>query len=138
MNYLTGKKFKTLERSFWLFRILHCRAPGRKALENKGAEKIVLYSKIAPNSPEEMDSSKEEKAKASFVEQEAPGQAQTQQSLQRVEARTGSLGRIHRDCPAARDQVRKDKTKLKIKVNTNRDIKGKKKSFFGRLVVKKD
>lgn len=85
-----------------------------------------------------MDSSKEEKAKASFDEQETPGQAQTQQSLQRVEARTGSLGRIHRDCPAARDEVRKDKTKLKIKGNTNRAIKGKKKSFFGRLVVKKD
>lgn len=29
-----------------------------------------------------------------------------------------------------RDQVRKDKAKLKIQVNMDRDIKGKKKRFF--------
>ncbi|KAK4819916.1 hypothetical protein QYF61_014651 [Mycteria americana] len=73
---------------------------------------------------------------ACMDEQGAPGQIQTQKgSLQRVEARTGNLGRIQSNCPssraivqAARDQVRK--ANALIVLNVARDIKGNKKSFY--------
>ena len=58
----------------------------------------------------------------------APGQTQTHKgSLQRVEARTGSLGGIQRILQAARDQVRK--AKALIQLNLARDVKGNRKSF---------
>ena len=62
-------------------------------------------------------------------EQGAPGQTQTQKgSLQRVEARTGSLEEYRETVRAARDQVRKAKALTEL--NLARDIKGNKKSFY--------
>ncbi|GAB0180457.1 mitochondrial enolase superfamily member 1 [Grus japonensis] len=62
-------------------------------------------------------------------EQGAPGQSQTRkESLQKVEARAGSLGGIQRNCPSSRDQVRKAKALTEI--NLARDVKDNKKSFY--------
>ena len=61
-------------------------------------------------------------------EQGAPGQTQTHKgSLQRVEARTGSLEEYRETVRAARDQVRK--AKALREVNLAGDVKGIKKSF---------
>ena len=61
-------------------------------------------------------------------EQVAPGQAQTQRgSLQRVEARTGSLGGIQRNCASSQGSVRK--AKALIELNLARKINGNKKSY---------
>ncbi|PKU46491.1 rna-directed dna polymerase from mobile element jockey- hypothetical protein [Limosa lapponica baueri] len=73
---------------------------------------------------------------ACMDEQGAPGQSQTQKgSLQRVEARTGSLRGIQRYCQAARDQVRKAKTLIDL--NLARDIKGNKKRFYRYVIDKR-
>ena len=62
-------------------------------------------------------------------EQGAPGQTQAQKgSLQRVEARTGSLRGNREIVSAAGDQVRK--AKALIELNLARDIKGNKKSSY--------
>jgi len=61
-------------------------------------------------------------------EQGAPRQTQTQKrSLQRVEARTGRLGGIHRNFPSSQRSGEKAKTLTEI--NLARDNKGNKKSF---------
>ena len=66
---------------------------------------------------------------ACMDEQGAPGQTQTQKgSLQRVEARTGGLGGIQRNCPSTSDQV--GKAKGLTELNLARDVKGNKKSFY--------
>lgn len=44
-----------------------------------------------------------------------------------MEARTGTLERIQRNCPSCQDQVRKDEAVIEL--NLVRDIKGKRKRF---------
>ena len=62
-------------------------------------------------------------------EQGAPGQTQAQKgSLQKVEARTGSLEEYREIVQAARDWVRK--AKALIEFNLARNVRSNKKSFY--------
>ncbi|GAB0205450.1 hypothetical protein GRJ2_003010600 [Grus japonensis] len=104
-------KLTTLDFSradFGLFRDLLGRIPWDKALEGRGAQDSWLICKghllqallgvTHPNKEEVRQKCQE----ACVDEQGAPGQSQTKKgSLQRVEARAGSLGGIQRNCPSS-------------------------------------
>ncbi|GAB0208559.1 hypothetical protein GRJ2_003321600 [Grus japonensis] len=103
-------KLTTLDFSradFGLFRDLPGRIPWDKALEGRGAQDSWLIFKghlLQAQErciPTKRKSSKNTK-KPPMDEQGAPGQSQTKKgSLQRVEARAGSLGRIQRNYPSS-------------------------------------
>ncbi|GAB0206735.1 mitochondrial enolase superfamily member 1 [Grus japonensis] len=104
-------------------------SPGGK----RGPRQLVSIQGSPPPSSGEMHPNKEEVRQkceeACMDEQAGPGQSQMQKgSLQRVEARAGSLGRIQRNCQTARDQVRN--TKALRELNLARDVKDNKKSFY--------
>ena len=104
----THSKLTTLEfrrADFGLLRDLLGRIPWDKALEGRGtSRKLVNIQGSAPPSSSNA-SQKEVRQKcqeACLDEQRAPGQTQAQKgSLQRVKARTGSLGGIQRNCPSS-------------------------------------
>ncbi|GAB0204290.1 hypothetical protein GRJ2_002894600 [Grus japonensis] len=91
---------------FGLFRNLLGRIPWDKALEGRGAQDSWSIQGSPPPSSGAMHPNKEEvkqiHQEAPVDEQGAPGQSQTKKgSLQRVEARAGSLGRIQRNWPSS-------------------------------------
>ncbi|GAB0204032.1 polycomb group RING finger protein 3-like [Grus japonensis] len=88
-----------------LFRDLLGRIPWDKALEGRGAQDswLVFKNHLLQAQerciPTKRKSSKNTKRPPPMDEQGAPGQSQTKKgSLQRVEARAGSLGGIQRNC----------------------------------------
>jgi len=105
-NKLTALDFRRADSG--LFRDLLGRVPWDKALEGRGAKKNSLIFKdhllqssgvIHPNKEEVGPKCQV----ACMDEQGVPGQTQTQKrTLERVEARTGSLGGVQRNCPSSR------------------------------------
>ncbi|GAB0202872.1 hypothetical protein GRJ2_002752800 [Grus japonensis] len=94
-NKLTTLDFQRAD--FSLFRDLLGRIPWDKALEGRGAQDSWLIFK--GHLLQAQERCIPTKRKACMDEQGAPGQSQTKKgSLQRVEARAGSLGRIQRNC----------------------------------------
>ena len=90
---------------FGLFRDLLGGVPGDTALEGRGTQEswLIFKDHLLQAQEQRMHPNKEEVRQkcqdACMDKQGAPGQTQTQKgSLQRVEARTGSLGGIQRYC----------------------------------------
>ena len=117
-----------------VFQNLLDRVPWDKALQGRGVqESWLIFKDHLLQASGAMHPNKEEVRQkcqvASMDEQGVPGQTQAQKgSLQRVEARTGSLGRIQRNCPSRQGSIRKAKALSEL--NLASDVEGNKNSFY--------